>query len=153
MSAEATYPQVLAVVRELAPGWPRPLEVEYGFTSKVAAALGLDYEGARTSEWERFSRQVYRALTRMADDGVLVKGDHSPGQQRGVVWRTQSQQAAFERERAEQNAREQAETERLDAQLRRLAAFGITADLLFGRIVLGPDQLDHLMNLAAKGLG
>jgi hypothetical protein len=150
VSTEAAYPDVLAAVRELAPGWPRPVEVEYGFTSKVAAALGLDYEGARTSEWERFGRQVYRALNRMAIDGELVKSDHPA--RRGAVWRTPEQHADWERERAENRAASQAKRERTQAQLLRLAALGITADTEFGRVVLGPDQLDHLMNLAARGL-
>ena len=150
MSTEAAYPDVLAAVRELAPGWPRPVEVEYGFTSKVAAALGLDYEGARTSEWERFGRQVYRALNRMAIDGELVKSDHPA--RRGAVWRTPEQHADWERERAENRAASQAKRERTQAQLIRLAAFGITADTEFGHIVLGPDQLDRLMNLATRGL-
>lgn len=150
MSTDAAYPDVLAKVRELALGWPRPVEVEWAFTSKVADALGLDFDGARNAEWDRFSRQVYRALNRMADDGDLVKSDHPT--RRGAVWRSPAQYSAWERERAERRAADQAERDRATAQLTRLAAFGITADIQSGEVRLGPDQLDRLMDLAAKGL-
>jgi hypothetical protein len=150
MSTGATYAEVLTATRAQAAAWPRPVEVEYGFLRAVSDALGLDYEAMPRPEWDGFSRQVYRALTKLTEAGELFKGDHP--RRRGAVWRTPEQYEQHEAARTAQAAERQAKRERGEAQAVRLAALGITADMKFGWPVLGPDQLDHLMDLAAKGL-
>lgn len=150
MSTDAAFADVLAEVRKQAAAWPKPIEADYGFLAPVAKALGLDYEGVRNSEWERFCGQVHRALKKLAQEGALVRGDNP--NRRGAVWRTPAQHEAWRRVRDERRAADQADAERVAAQRLRLAALGIVARIEFGSVALSADQLDTLMNLAAKGL-
>lgn len=73
MRAEAPYAEVLEAVGRCALVHPRPPEVEWSFTSAVAAELDVSADSGRTGSWDRFAGQVRRALNRLAEQGTLVK--------------------------------------------------------------------------------
>jgi hypothetical protein len=152
MSIKATYADVLAKVRELAleEGTTEP----WRMINSVRSPLGLDfssngYHREYAKAEDTFKNQVRRALNALADDGTLMKT--SAGRS-NVVYRTPSEHARHLQEQADAQASRKAGQDRTAAQVSRLAAFGITAKVQFGEPSLGSDQLDHLMDLAAKGL-
>jgi hypothetical protein len=151
MSIKATYADVLAKVRELAlaEGTTEP----WRMINSAQEPLGLDfssnsYHREYVKAEETYKGQVRRALNALADEGTLVK----MVARNNVVYRTPALHAAHVQEQADANAARQSRKDRTAAQVYRLAAFGITASTQFGEVKLGPDQLDHLMDLAAKGL-
>lgn len=154
MSMEAEYAVVLAEARKAALAAEKPLDV-WRVSGAAERALGLDfYPGRGAPTWEgrqaetRFIRQVRRALDALADDGTLVKvfiGKSAEYLTPELSEQRQAEQARVADER-------QAKKDRLAAQRLRLAAFGIIARVEFGTVALSADQLDTLMNLAAKGL-
>lgn len=149
MSTDARYSDVLAEVRKVAAGWPKAIEVEYGFTTTVAKALGLDYDGARTYEWDRFGRQVYRALNALVTDGTLVKTTEG----RSAKYRTPAQHEARMRELDEFLEGERALIARGEALRGRLAALSLTGMWsAYGHtgVVLDLDVLEGLLTLAEK---
>jgi hypothetical protein len=152
MSIKATYADVLAKVRELAlaEGTSEP----WRMINSAQEPLGLDfssngYRREYVKAEETYKGQVRRALNALADEGTLVK---TAAGRNNVVYRTPALHAAHLQEQADANAARQSRKDRTAAQVYRLAAFGITASTQFGEVKLGPDQLDHLMDLAAKGL-
>jgi hypothetical protein len=153
VSTEAKYAAVLAQVRSEVAAEERPYEV-WHVSNLVTAALGInfDHKGGYSREIERaqtrIQNQVRRALDALAADGTLVKDIR--GKRAEYL-----PPALYAQRRAERdkrfNEREAAKT-RAAAQRHRLSSFGILAELQFGEVHLTPDQLDTLMDLAAKGL-
>jgi hypothetical protein len=154
MSTEAKFVVVVAAVRKQAADWPHAIEASYGFTSAVAESIGLDFSnpdgvpGVRRA-WERFCNQVYRALNRLADEDVLVKGKNGGS----TVWRTPAVQAEFDRVAAGASEHERALIERgarLRARLQALALPGGWSDYGHTGVVMDLDALEALLALAEK---
>jgi hypothetical protein len=156
MSTEAKYADVRAALRKAVAEAEdeRPWEL-YRASSLVTAALGVRFEhkGGYSREIDhaqsRFYGQVRRALNALAGDGTLVKDD-TRGKLVEYLPPALYAQRRAERDRHFNEMLER--DERSAAQRHRLSAFGIDARLQFGEVCLTPDQLDILMDLAAKGL-
>jgi hypothetical protein len=75
MRAEVSSGAVVSAVRELVAESDGEIE---GYWMYSAAARRLDIDGAQNSRdlrrtWLKFNGQVFRALARLADEGVLIK--------------------------------------------------------------------------------
>jgi hypothetical protein len=154
VSTEAKFVVVVAAVRKQAADWPHAIEASYGFTSAVAESIGLDFSnpdgvpGVQRA-WEKFCNQVYRALNRLADENVLVKGKNGGG----TVWRTPAVQAEFDRVAAGASEDERALIERgarLRARLKSLPVPGGWSDYGHTGVVMDLDALEALLDLAEK---
>jgi hypothetical protein len=153
VSTEAKYAAVLAQVRSEVAAEERPYEV-WHVSNLVTAALGINFEhkGGYSREIERaqtrIQNQVRRALDALAADGTLVKGVLG----KRVEYLPPTLHAQRQAERDRHYNERLGRDARSAAQRTRLAALGIGAQLQFGEVRLTPDQLDILMDLAAKGL-
>jgi hypothetical protein len=153
VSTTAEYAAVLAQVRSEVAAEERPYEV-WHVANLVTTALGLhfDHKGSYSKAVDqaqtRLQNQVRRALDALAADGTLVKD--ARGKRTEYLPPALYAQRRAERDRHFNEMLER--DERSAAQRHRLSAFGIVARLQFGEVYLTPDQLDTLMDLAAKGL-
>jgi hypothetical protein len=78
--------QSLPEIAERADKYAGYFQVEYGSISIVARQAGIDEPdwatGKGRREWERFSGQVGRAMSKLADEGTIIKvgrGERTPG--------------------------------------------------------------------------
>jgi hypothetical protein len=154
VSTEAKFVVVVAAVRKQAADWPCAIEASYGFTSAVAESIGLDFSnpdgvpGVQRA-WEKFCNQVYRALNRLTDENVLIKGKNGSS----TVWRTPAVQAEFDRAAAGASEAERVLIERgaqLRARLQALALPGGWSSYGHTGVVMDLDVLEALLGLAEK---
>jgi len=152
VSTAAKFSDVLAQVRSEVAAEERAYEV-WRVSNLVTTALGLDYDHKGLSAeadraHTRLQGQVRRALDVLAAEGALVKGVLG----KRVEYLPPTLHAQRQAERDRHYNERLGRDARSAAQRTRLAALGIGAQLQFGEVRLTPDQLDILMDLAAKGL-
>lgn len=153
MSTAAKFSDVLAQVRSEVAAEERAYEV-WRVSNLVTTALGLDFDhkGQYSKEADRahtrLQGQVRRALDVLAAEGALVKDVLG----KRVEYLPPTLHAQRQAERDRHYNERLGRDARSAAQRTRLAALGIGAQLQFGEVRLTPDQLDILMDLAAKGL-
>jgi hypothetical protein len=145
------FPEVLSAVRVYALKQETVIRVDDRLATGLGRALLLDFNERgfwHGDSFKRFKGQVRRAMNKLADEDVLVKNSYLHG---ALYW----EPGAYDRHCAQialREAGDRAAQDRLGAQRMRLAAFDITSRIEFGRVQLAPDDLDKLLDLAAKGL-
>jgi hypothetical protein len=124
MTTTAIFKDVLAETRTQALKEKLWINLDDQFFASVADPLHLDFSDKSRwmrKDWERFCGQVRRALTALADEGVLVKGLNGG---RIIFW-TQEAHRAHVRDEADRLASEEASANRRKAVLDRISALNL----------------------------